>query len=148
MLLRCSSFRFSLESQVRFDNDIVWIARLCIVNRYILSLGFGAGLSNVTTLTLMGRAFYTSRPMAMAALAMGGATAGAVVTPIMQWCINRYTWRGALLILGGYSLHGIAFGFAIEPLYNTIVQKRQNALIPFVLTDENRNARLPGECKC
>lgn len=96
----------------------------------------------------MGRAFYTSRPMAMAALAMGGATAGAAVTPIMQWCINQYTWRGALLILGGYCLHGIAFGLAIEPLYNIVIQKRRNALIVRVLADENRYGRLPGKCKC
>nr|XP_039256881.1 monocarboxylate transporter 2-like isoform X1 [Styela clava] len=100
--------------------------------------GIGAGLSNVATLTLLGRAFYTSRPVALGALAMGGATAVAVGGPALQLCIDSYTWRGALLILGAYCLHGVVIGLALEPVYLEIVRKRETALILRVLKSPAR----------
>lgn len=89
----------------------------------------GAGLSNVATLTMTGRAFYTSRPIAAGALSMGESTAVALGGLLIQKSIDAYTWRGAMLLVGVYCLNGIAFGFAIVPTYTKIIRDRERALL-------------------
>lgn len=50
-------------------------------------------------------------------------------SPLFQYLVEVYAWRGALLILGGLSFNMIACGALIRPLGNPKVVEKVCALI-------------------
>ncbi|XP_038071499.1 monocarboxylate transporter 13-like [Patiria miniata] len=72
-----------------------------------LALIAGPGLNfiNITTRGVIGRCFTTNYATASGIGFSGLAFALIVVGPFTQLLLDTYGWRGALLILGGFSLH-------------------------------------------
>ncbi|XP_038045110.1 monocarboxylate transporter 12-like [Patiria miniata] len=73
----------------------------------ILALAAGPALSVVHILTraLLGRCFTTNYGTAVGIGTAGGAVGVITVGPFTQLLLDTYGWRGALLILGGLTMH-------------------------------------------
>ncbi|XP_007242054.2 monocarboxylate transporter 13 [Astyanax mexicanus] len=60
--------------------------------------------------------FTTRRSLAMGLGFTGVGLSSFAFSPLFQYLVQTYTWRGALLILGGLSLNMVACGALIRPL--------------------------------
>lgn len=78
--------------------------------------GFGYALCWTPTVTMVGLYFDRRRPMANALSSAGECILTFVFTPLSQFLIDSYTWRGALLILGGLQLNLCVCGGLLQPL--------------------------------
>ncbi|XP_070686850.1 monocarboxylate transporter 13 [Pempheris klunzingeri] len=81
--------------------------------------GFGYALTWTPTVTMLGLYFERRRPVANALASAGECILTFVLTPLCQLLIDSYTWRGALLILGGLQLNLCVFGMLLRPLKAT-----------------------------
>ncbi|XP_041650801.1 monocarboxylate transporter 2 [Cheilinus undulatus] len=78
--------------------------------------GFGYALTWTPTVTMLGLYFEKRRPVANALASAGECILTFVLTPLFQLLIDSYSWRGALLILGGLQLHLCMCGVLLRPL--------------------------------
>lgn len=78
--------------------------------------GFGYSLTWTPTVTMVGLYFEKKRPVANALASTGECILTFVLTPLFQLLINSYSWRGALLILGGLQLHLCVCGMLLRPI--------------------------------
>nr|XP_046250717.1 monocarboxylate transporter 2 [Scatophagus argus]XP_046250718.1 monocarboxylate transporter 2 [Scatophagus argus] len=78
--------------------------------------GFGYALTWTPTVTMVGMYFEKKRPMANALASAGECILTFVLTPLFQLLIDNYSWRGALLILGGLQLNLCVCGMLLRPL--------------------------------
>ncbi|XP_075938289.1 monocarboxylate transporter 13-like [Anarhichas minor] len=78
--------------------------------------GFGYAMTWTPTLTMLGLYFETRRPMANAVASAGECILTFVLIPLFQLLIDSYSWRGALLILGGLQLNLCVCGMLLRPL--------------------------------
>lgn len=67
-------------------------------------------------MTMVSLYFDKRRPMANALASAGECILTFVLTPLFQLLIDSYSWRGALLILGGLQLHLCVCGMLLRPL--------------------------------
>ncbi|XP_039988119.1 monocarboxylate transporter 2 isoform X2 [Xiphias gladius] len=81
--------------------------------------GFGYGLTWTPTVTLLGLYFEKRRPVANALASTGECIITFVLTPLFQLLIDSYSWRAALLILGGLQLNLCVCGMLLRPLKAT-----------------------------
>ncbi|XP_044049848.1 monocarboxylate transporter 13 [Siniperca chuatsi] len=81
--------------------------------------GFGYALTWTPTVTMLGLYFEQRRPMANALASAGECILTFVLTPLFQLLIDSYSWRGALLILGGLQLNLCVCGMLLRPLKAT-----------------------------
>lgn len=81
--------------------------------------GFGYALTWTPTVTMLGYYFDKRRPVANALSSSGECVFTFVLTPLFQLIINNFSWRGALLILGGLQLHLCVCGMLLRPLKAT-----------------------------
>uniref|UniRef100_T1JCF6 Major facilitator superfamily (MFS) profile domain-containing protein n=1 Tax=Strigamia maritima TaxID=126957 RepID=T1JCF6_STRMM len=83
-----------------------------------LSTGFGCGAGLCTTPGIMMVAKYFKKRRSLAnGLCLAGTSSGAFVQPlIVEWLANKYGFRGAMLIMGGFILHISAFALVYRPL--------------------------------
>lgn len=65
---------------------------------------------------MLGMYFEKRRPLANALSSAGECIFTFVLTPLFQLLIDSYSWRGALLILGGLQLHLCVCGMLLRPL--------------------------------
>lgn len=65
---------------------------------------------------MVGLYFEKKRPVANALASAGECILTFVLTPLFQLLIDSYSWRGALLILGGLQLHLCVCGMLLRPL--------------------------------
>lgn len=65
---------------------------------------------------MLGLYFERRRPLANALASAGECILTFVLTPLFQLLIDSYSWRGALLILGGLQLHLCVCGLLLRPL--------------------------------
>ncbi|XP_035499305.2 monocarboxylate transporter 13 [Scophthalmus maximus] len=77
--------------------------------------GFGYALTWTPTVTMLGLYFEKRRPMANALSSAGECILTFVLTPLFQLLIDTYSWRGALLILGGLQLNLCVCGMLLRP---------------------------------
>ncbi|KAL2083344.1 hypothetical protein ACEWY4_021117 [Coilia grayii] len=86
--------------------------------------GLGFALSYTPAVAMVG--MYFSRRKALAyGLAMSGSGIGTfVLAPVVQLLIELYTWRGALLILGGLVSHLCVCGALLKPTAE--LERREN----------------------
>lgn len=61
--------------------------------------------------------------------------------PLFQYLVEMYSWRGALLILGGLSFNIVPCGALIRPQQRskapaTVGQKSEDAVTVFLLSDK------------
>ncbi|XP_038149941.1 monocarboxylate transporter 13 [Cyprinodon tularosa] len=78
--------------------------------------GFGYALTWTPTVTMLGMYFEKKRPMANAFASAGECILTFSLTPLFQLLIDSFSWRGALLILGGLQLHLCVCGMLLKPL--------------------------------
>uniref|UniRef100_UPI0037E7050B monocarboxylate transporter 2 n=1 Tax=Semicossyphus pulcher TaxID=241346 RepID=UPI0037E7050B len=78
--------------------------------------GFGFALTWTPTVTMLGLYFEKRRPVANALASAGECVLTFVLTPLFQLLIDSYSWRGALLILGGLQLNLCVCGMLLRPL--------------------------------
>lgn len=78
--------------------------------------GFGYALTWTPTVTMLSLYFEKRRPLANALSSAGECICTFALTPLFQLLIDNYSWRGALLILGGLQLHLCVCGALLRPL--------------------------------
>ncbi|CAJ1057224.1 monocarboxylate transporter 2 [Xyrichtys novacula] len=78
--------------------------------------GFGYALTWTPTVTMLGLYFEKRRPVANALASAGECILTFILTPLFQLLIDSYSWRGALLILGGLQLNLCVCGILLRPL--------------------------------
>uniref|UniRef100_A0A4W4H0Q0 Solute carrier family 16 member 12a n=1 Tax=Electrophorus electricus TaxID=8005 RepID=A0A4W4H0Q0_ELEEL len=99
--------------------------------------GLGFALCYTPAITTVG-AYFSERKALAYGIAFSGSSIGtSILAPAVQLLIEFYSWRGALLILGGLDLHLCACGALMRPL-------RLAALVP---TDSKMLCEKVS-CKC
>ncbi|XP_061578525.1 monocarboxylate transporter 13 [Cololabis saira] len=78
--------------------------------------GLGYALTWTPTVTMLGMYFEKRRPVANAMASSGECIITFVLTPLFQLLIDSFSWRGALLILGGLQLNMCVCGMLLRPL--------------------------------
>ncbi|XP_043979813.1 monocarboxylate transporter 13 isoform X1 [Gambusia affinis] len=78
--------------------------------------GFGCALTWTPTVTMLGLYFDRRRPVANALASAGECILTFSLTPLFQLLIDSFSWRGALLILGGLQLNLCVCGVLLRPL--------------------------------
>ncbi|KAM6936846.1 monocarboxylate transporter 13 [Xenentodon cancila] len=78
--------------------------------------GVGYALTWTPTVTMLGMYFEKRRPVANALASSGECILTFVLTPLFQLLIDSFSWRGALLILGGLQLNLCVCGMLLRPL--------------------------------
>ncbi|KAJ0069586.1 hypothetical protein NL108_010416 [Boleophthalmus pectinirostris] len=81
--------------------------------------GLGYSLAWTPTVTMVGLYFDRKRPMANALSSSGECVLMFVISPLTQWLIDSYTWRGAMLIVGALQLNLCICGALLRPLENS-----------------------------
>ncbi|KAI8499189.1 hypothetical protein Bbelb_229530 [Branchiostoma belcheri] len=67
--------------------------------------GFGFSLAFLPTMTMVGRYFDRRRTLANALAWLGACTGNFTLPPVFQLLIDRYGWRGALVVISGIALN-------------------------------------------
>lgn len=75
---------------------------------------------------------------------MAGAVCGAVGTPILQYLIDEYTWRGAMLVLGAITLNVIPCGM-IAHHADIMIQKHKKCNETFDVTSDYKSKKSSEE---
>uniref|UniRef100_A0A3B5LC62 Si:dkey-246g23.4 n=1 Tax=Xiphophorus couchianus TaxID=32473 RepID=A0A3B5LC62_9TELE len=78
--------------------------------------GFGYALTWTPAVTMLGMYFDRRRPVANALASAGECILTFSFTPLFQLLIDSFSWRGALLILGGLQLNLCVCGMLLRPL--------------------------------
>ncbi|XP_034407486.1 monocarboxylate transporter 12-B-like isoform X2 [Cyclopterus lumpus] len=78
--------------------------------------GLGFALSYTPAIALVGRYFSERKALAYGVAMSGSGIGTFVLAPAVQLLIQRYTWRGALLILGGLVSNLCVCGALMRPL--------------------------------
>lgn len=74
---------------------------------------------------MVGMYFERRRPLANALSSAGECIFTFILTPLFQLLIDSYSWRGALLILGGLQLNLCVCGMLLRPLLRPLPTPRQ-----------------------
>ena len=67
-------------------------------------------------MTLVGLYFERRRPLANALASTGECIFTFLLSPFLQLLVDHYSWRGALLVLGGLQLNLCVCGMLLRPL--------------------------------
>ncbi|XP_063052902.1 monocarboxylate transporter 13 [Engraulis encrasicolus] len=90
-----------------------------LIHLYI-TVGFLTGLGYAITwtpaVTMLGWYFDRRRPLANALASTGECVLTFILTPLFQLLVDHFTWRGAMLILGGLQLNLCVCGALLRPL--------------------------------
>ncbi|XP_030646680.1 monocarboxylate transporter 2 [Chanos chanos] len=78
--------------------------------------GLGYALTWTPTVTMLGWYFECRRPMANALASAGECIITFLLTPLFQFLVDEYSWRGAMLVLGGLQLNLCVCGALLRPL--------------------------------
>uniref|UniRef100_A0A8C7YJT4 Monocarboxylate transporter 13 n=1 Tax=Oryzias sinensis TaxID=183150 RepID=A0A8C7YJT4_9TELE len=81
--------------------------------------GIGLSFSWVSAMSVVNHYFARWRPIAYAITSSGECVFAFIFSPFFQWLIEMYTWRGALLIIGGLQLNLCVCGALMRPLDST-----------------------------
>ncbi|XP_042267229.1 monocarboxylate transporter 2 [Thunnus thynnus] len=81
--------------------------------------GVGYALTWTPTVTMVGLYFERRRPVANALASAGECIFTFILTPLFQLLIDCYSWRGAMMILGGLQLNLCVCGMLLRPLKAT-----------------------------
>ncbi|XP_049630900.1 monocarboxylate transporter 13 [Suncus etruscus] len=81
--------------------------------------GFGWALTFAPTMACLSRYFSRRRSLATGLALTGVGLSSFVFAPFFQWLIIHYAWRGALMLVSALSLHLVACGALLRPLYLT-----------------------------
>ncbi|XP_044600742.1 monocarboxylate transporter 13 isoform X2 [Equus asinus] len=81
--------------------------------------GSGWALTFTPTLACLSRYFSRRRSLATGLALTGVGLSSFAFAPLFQWLLSHYAWRGALLLVSALSLHLVACGALLRPLFLT-----------------------------
>ncbi|XP_019617889.1 PREDICTED: monocarboxylate transporter 13-like [Branchiostoma belcheri] len=82
--------------------------------------GFGFSLAFLPTMTMVGRYFDRRRTLANALAWLGACTGNFALPPVFQLLIDRYGWRGALVVISGIALNCCVCGALLRPITSDV----------------------------
>ncbi|XP_078659195.1 monocarboxylate transporter 13-like [Branchiostoma floridae x Branchiostoma belcheri] len=82
--------------------------------------GFGFSLAFLPTMTMVGRYFDKRRTLANALAWLGACTGNFALPPVFQLLIDRYGWRGALVVISGIALNCCVCGALLRPIRSDV----------------------------
>ncbi|KAF7247475.1 Monocarboxylate transporter 12 [Varanus komodoensis] len=123
---RCISI-FFVEFQTYFAQDYAQTAWIhSIVDCATMLCGLGFALSYSPAIAMVGNYFNKRKALAYG-IAMSGSGIGTfILAPVVQLLIEQFSWRGALLILGGFVLNLCVCGALMRPIVGK--EDRENGL--------------------
>lgn len=89
---------------------------LCFYTPSLFLSGIGWALIFTPTVASVMQYFAVRRSLAMGLGFTGIGLSSFAFSPLFQYLVEAYAWRGALLVLGGLSFNMIACGAVIRPL--------------------------------
>ncbi|KAM7536863.1 hypothetical protein Aperf_G00000086864 [Anoplocephala perfoliata] len=101
---------------------------LGLVLTFGVLVGFGASLSSTAALIIVSLYFDDRRATAIGLSIAGSGVGSFVFAPLVNYLINVYTWRGAMLVLAGIFTHIVIFGCLMRPI-ETGRQRRKRQLL-------------------
>uniref|UniRef100_A0A3Q3DGJ4 Solute carrier family 16 member 12 n=1 Tax=Hippocampus comes TaxID=109280 RepID=A0A3Q3DGJ4_HIPCM len=100
--------------------------------------GFGFALSYTPSIAMVGRYFSKRKALAYGIAQSGSGIGTFILAPVVQFLIDQYSWRGALLILGGFVSNLCVCGALMRPVVE--IAKHSEPLV---------NTKAPrGRCRC
>ncbi|XP_077206450.1 monocarboxylate transporter 12 isoform X3 [Paroedura picta] len=113
---RCISI-FFVEFQTYFAQDYARTAWIhSIVDCATMLCGLGFALCYSPAIAMVGKYFSKRKALAYG-IAMSGSGIGTfILAPVVQLLIEQFSWRGALLILGGFVLNLCVCGALMRPI--------------------------------
>ncbi|KAM4578634.1 monocarboxylate transporter 2 [Fundulus diaphanus] len=81
--------------------------------------GTGISFSWIPAISMVNHYFSRWRPIAYAIASSGECVFAIVFSPLFKWLIEMYSWRGALLIIGGLQFNLCVCGALMRPLEAT-----------------------------
>ncbi|XP_014897359.1 monocarboxylate transporter 13 [Poecilia latipinna] len=81
--------------------------------------GTGISFSWVPAISMVNHYFSRWRPIAYAIASSGECVFAIVFSPLFKWLIEKYSWQGALLIIGGLQFNLCVCGALMRPLEAT-----------------------------
>ncbi|XP_011918509.1 PREDICTED: monocarboxylate transporter 12 isoform X2 [Cercocebus atys] len=113
---RCISI-FFVEFQTYFTQDYAQTAWIhSIVDCVTMLCGLGFALCYSPAIAMVGKYFNRRKALAYG-IAMSGSGIGTfILAPVVQLLIEQFSWRGALLILGGFVLNLCVCGALMRPI--------------------------------
>ncbi|XP_047206997.1 monocarboxylate transporter 12-B-like isoform X2 [Girardinichthys multiradiatus] len=112
---RCISM-FFVEFQTHFEQDsssTAWIHSMIDSTTMLCGLGFA--LSYTPAIAMVGRYFSERKALAYGIALSGSGIGTFLLAPAVQLFIDHYSWRGALLILGGFVSNLCICGAPMRP---------------------------------
>ncbi|XP_023594493.1 LOW QUALITY PROTEIN: monocarboxylate transporter 12 [Trichechus manatus latirostris] len=113
---RCISI-FFVEFQTYFAQDYAQTAWIhSIVDCVTMLCGLGLALCYSPAIAMVGK-YFSRRKVLAYGIAMSGSGIGTfILAPVVQLLIEQFSWRGALLILGGFVLNLCVCGALMRPI--------------------------------
>lgn len=87
---------------------------------YAVLPGFGVGMTNLAFFTMSGEIFQTKLSFVNNTFSSSHALVAVTLAPLMQFLIEYYGWRGAMLILGGIVLQAVPISLISGRLFEKI----------------------------
>ncbi|XP_026165596.1 monocarboxylate transporter 12-B-like [Mastacembelus armatus] len=115
--------------------------------------GLGFALSYTPTVAMVGKYFSERKTLAYGIALSGSGTGTFILAPVIQLLIEHYSWRGALLILGGFVSNLCVCGALMRPLEpkgdrelweNSLTDLEKNCMTTAL--DFENSEQVPGDC--
>uniref|UniRef100_A0A8D3AG70 Major facilitator superfamily (MFS) profile domain-containing protein n=1 Tax=Scophthalmus maximus TaxID=52904 RepID=A0A8D3AG70_SCOMX len=108
--------------------------------------GCGLSLNLNASLTIISKYFLAKRPLANGLAMAGSPVFLCLVAPLNQYLLDKFGWRGSLLILGGLMLNCCVAGALMRPV---IVPRKQTSCASEKMVEEQpdkSNTKLKASC--
>ncbi|KAF0035233.1 hypothetical protein F2P81_012991 [Scophthalmus maximus] len=108
--------------------------------------GCGLSLNLNASLTIISKYFLAKRPLANGLAMAGSPVFLCLVAPLNQYLLDKFGWRGSLLILGGLMLNCCVAGALMRPV---IVPRKQTSCASEKMVEEQpdkNNTKLKASC--
>lgn len=125
------------------------IEQLCFT--FGIIAGFGLSMVYVPAVVIVAYYFEKKRAFATGIAVAGSGIGTFVFAPLTEWLIEIYTWKGAVLILGGIMLNMIVCGSVFRPLFPSESLRKKAASkqlsLESRLSRKSSSSGLEDQCK-
>ena len=115
-----------------------------IIATYSVILGLGVGLSSAGTFVALSNYWAARRGQAVG-LSMAGTALGFMLFPLLvRLLLDELGFRGALVVLGGIALHGLAGAALLQPVeWHLVPADPPKKEVEMVVPEDNRDSHAP-----